>query len=149
MTVIWWPCEHIDASNCSIGTFVVFLYQGEYSWRMSKIDMMLIASQPAGELISYLKTGLARSTLFLPSQMNSHFRRENASFVRWIMGLLNNIFVSLSQKAMETFCSRIIVRFLGKDYRYIKPFTWGCSFGKSRGRNSSFIYCHIQQMHVT
>lgn len=48
---------------------------------MSKIDMMLIASQPAGERIPYLETGLARSTSLLPSQMNSHFRRENPSFV--------------------------------------------------------------------
>lgn len=48
---------------------------------MTKIDTMLIASQPAGELIPYLETGLAHSALFLPSQMISHFTRENPSFV--------------------------------------------------------------------
>lgn len=64
-------------------------------------------------------------------------------------------FVSLSQKTMEKFCSRIIVRFLGKDSRQTKPFVcgggrrrWAFGFWKSLGESCSFICLYTQQMYV-
>lgn len=96
---------------------------------LSGIKMLIFFSHHADEFISNMEGGHDYSNKFLTSQMNSKvFSLQKREFIFFIFFFLvnysnvgHNIFV-ISEENMENFCSRTIVRSLGKDSRLIKPF---------------------------